>query len=420
MKYEMVIVFLLIDVALLMMVYSLWWFRTRKYIAILYLALLLIFPLFEFITDYKCLNGDTGSKPVIAWGETPFILHLIYPTALFFFCMFFINKERKRNLTSINRTTIYHGINEVDEGLMFGMENGDIALINRKMEELSERMFSKYPLNANKFWNWILNFESTYDCRRLKDYKNPTFSFDNGEVWTFERRIIEDEMRKYSEILSRNVTDVYNRYINLNRENERLRQLEKELSESLKNVAEKNNQEELLSYKVRVHDQLGTAILQSRLYLRESRSSNIDIEEILKIWENTSKGFRENTHKEETDSDADYLKEAMNQAKLFGVNLVIAGPFPKSSKLCIRILKETMYNSVRHGYAHEMKTVCYHSDGFLHIRIVDDGVAKESSITEGGGLSSIRDYIENNGGTMRVTVKKGVELDFDIPDALAK
>ena len=420
MKYEIIIVFLLIDVALLMMVYSLWWFRTRKYIALLYLALLLVFPLFEFISNYICLNGDTASRPVQVWGEAPFVLHLIYPTALFIFCAFFINKERKRNLTSINRTTIYHGINEVDEGLMFGMEKGDIALINRKMEELSERMFYKHPLNADTFWKCLLNFESTYDCRKLKEYKNPTFSFDNGEVWTFERRIIEDEMRKYSEILSRNVTDVYNRYIKLTRENERLKQLEKELSESLRNVAEKNNQAELVRYKVQVHDQLGTAITQSRLYLRNHGSENTGIEEILRIWENTSKGFRENTHKEETDSDADYLKEVQSQAEAFDINLVIAGPFPANSKLCIRILKETMYNSVRHGYAHEMKIVCYHSDGFLHIRIVDDGVAKESSVTEGGGLSSIRDYIENNGGTMRVTVKKGVELDFDIPEALAK
>ncbi len=420
MKCEIVIVFLLVDVALLMMIYSLWWFRTRKYIALLYLTLLLVFPTFEFITDFICLNGDTGSRLVQAWGEAPFILHLIYPTALFFFCVFFINKERKRNLTSINRTTIYHGINEVDEGLMFGMENGDIVLINRKMEKLSERIVSRIPTDANIFWEWISNFESTYDCRRLSEYKNPTFLFDNGEVWTFEKRIIEDEMRRYSEIVSRNITDMYNRYTKLVRENEKLKQLEKELSESLKNVAEKNNQEELLKYKVRVHDQLGTAITQSRLYLREPDFENTGIEEILRIWENTSKGFRENTHKEETDSDADYLEEVMSQAEAFGVKLVIAGPFPKNNKLCTRILKETMYNSVRHGYAHEMKIVCYHSDGFLHIRIADDGVAKESSITEGGGLSSIRNYVENNGGTMRVTVRKGVELEFDIPEVLAK
>ena len=420
MNYQAIIVFLLIDIALLMMIYSLWWFRTGKYTVLLHLGLLLIFPLFEFITDYICLNGDKASRFVLAWGKAPFVLHLVYPTALLFFCAIFIYKEVKRNLSSINRTTIFHGINEVDEGLMFGAENGATVLINRKMEELSEKMFSKYPVNADIFWEKISNYESTYDCRRLKEYKNPTFSFDNGEVWTFERRMIEDEMRKYSEILSRNVTDVYNKYIKLRRENEKLKQLETELSEKLKNVAERNNQEELLKYKVRVHDQLGSAVLNTRLFLRAHESENTSVEEILKIWENTSKGFRENTHKEATDSDADYLKEVLNQAEAFGVNLVIEGDFPSNSKLCIRILKETMYNSVRHGYAHEMKVVCYRNGSFLHIRIADDGVAKGPTITEGGGLSSIREYIENNGGMMRVTVKRGVELDFDLPDALVK
>lgn len=185
----------------------------------------------------------------------------------------------------------------------------------------------------------------------------------------------------------------------------------------LTSISEAGNDEELLHYKMRIHDQLGNAILRTRTYLRDPNLTKQYVEEILFVWENTIKAFEENLYEAKPSEEGSFA-EVLKQAEAFGLELTIKGRFPTGNALAVRAVREAMYNSIRHAYANHMMVDSYKAGDGYHIRISDDGIVKDENITEGGGLTSLRKAIEEAGGSMTVGIWEGLELSLFIPSSV--
>jgi signal transduction histidine kinase len=80
-----------------------------------------------------------------------------------------------------------------------------------------------------------------------------------------------------------------------------------------------------------------------------------------------------------------------------------------------RMVQEGMTNAFRHGHATHIRLVFWQEPGGVRVKVWDNGAAAES-ITEGLGLSGMRERIERIGGTLRaVRVLDGFELMAWLP-----
>ena len=131
-------------------------------------------------------------------------------------------------------------------------------MVNRRMQQLSLSLFSKRVSNANVFWDELRADEKR---RIVFTDDDPTFMFEDGSVWSFFQSTISDGINEYLELIAQDVTELFLNSENLKNENEQLEEVEKRLSYTLGNIAQIGQEEELISYKMRIHDELGNSIL---------------------------------------------------------------------------------------------------------------------------------------------------------------
>lgn len=402
-----------LDIILINAFTSVKWYRCKKrgtIVTAVILTLLLVPDLAVSLSLVQDYGIPDLLKPL---ADLPPVIHFIYPVGLFSGGLFRLIFEMELHYTTITRSSIISAINELECGLMFYGENGRIILKNRTMEKVGMYLTGGYIYNGNRFWKKIISFEKSEHCKRIDFTQWPAFFFDTGQVWSFEKNILKDADRTCYEIVARNVTNLYNKRSTLTTENAKLKRLNYKLTQMLKNIAEIGNEEELLNYKVRIHDQLGNAVLRARKTFRDGNPSKESADEILHVWENTIRAFSQNAS--EVTDDSRGLEEIYRLAATLGVELTVTGKYPSSNPLAIRALRECMYNSIRHAYANEVFAESYLAADGYHVKIYDDGKVEETSITEGGGLSSLRRSIEASGGSLQIDVNTGVELTILFP-----
>lgn len=70
-----------------------------------------------------------------------------------------------------------------------------------------------------------------------------------------------------------------------------------------------------------------------------------------------------------------------------------------------------MTNAVRHGKADNLWIETGTEKGEIYFICSNDGVIPQKKITEGGGLSTLRQKTELAGGSMKITAENGIFLE---------
>lgn len=412
--YEVTLILLFVSLAPLDATITMRWFRNRNVPDLLLGIVLNAISFAEATFCLATLNGYVFYGAIGAWVSQPLFLHILYPVFIIVYSAGALVYETGYHYRKINLSSIQTAINELDCGLMYSIPKGTITLMNRCMERLAILMFDEYPSDGNEFWIKIISLDSNFACKRIDFTQWPAFLFENGEVWNFQKQTIDDDDRHYIEIIAKNMTDLYMKRKDAENETNKLKALQDRLSKVLKNISEAGNEEELLNYKIRIHDQLGNAIVRTRKTLRDEDYSSDNVEGILNVWENTVKAFEHNAL-EATSLNQGSLDEVYDQAESLGVELVIVGKFPGNNPICVRAVREAMYNSVRHAFANKVTVESYLAGDGYHITIYDDGNSKIERVKEGGGLSSLRQALEEEGGALTVSGGNGVVLNIFWP-----
>jgi len=406
---EIVASILVILMAVLIVQVFVKWYRARKAWTAFINAGLFFLGFYEYHICRAIIKGIKLPGYAERFLTLPMDYFFLIPAIIAMYCILSLIVEIRLTRTSISRSSIFNAVNEVDCGMLYFDKTGRIILTNRKMAALSKRIFKYYPYNGNKFWEDIISFEKNEVCKRIDFTQSPAFLFKDGTVWNFNRGLIKDTDCNYNEILAKDVTVLYKQTLNAEKENKRLSTLQKSLGRVLRSISETGNDEELLNYKIRIHDELGNAILRTRKALRSNDISKESIHSIVYGWANTIGAFEKNLLESKTNEGSGYA-DLVSQAKSFNVNLEFRGNFPKDDPLAVRLVRETMYNSIRHAYADNILVNTLERPDSYHIQISDDGKKKVTSIKEGGGLSSLRKAIEDRNGELKIIANTRVRI----------
>ena len=316
---------------------------------------------------------------------------------------------------------IKKAIDSYPGGICFSALDGRVILVNEKMNQLMLELTGHTILT----WEELANFASNGKAEKLTQSwlpKDPDkesihqqlfFRFSDSSVWRFELRFLASNT---VQIEAAEITELYRLSEELYENTIRLQDMQKRQKALLDGIVEVNLNKEILTAKMHIHDELGHCLLATTKAITEdSLAENADT--LRKSWNSTIQDFS-NISTVWTVPDSSLQPELMQVAELIGCKVIFLGEQPKSRKalqLLYAAIREALTNAVRHVNATELMVKIEQDEKSYHIEISDNGSVSVSSITEGNGLSALRQRLEQEGASLKVLCDNSVSLIIDIP-----
>lgn len=296
-------------------------------------------------------------------------------------------------------------------GICFFDSRGIIRLINKKMLSIGCILLDGGFQTLRELRSAL---QSLPENVRALDEKNSLFSFPGDVILKYEESLVIDKKNnRFTQVTFSDVSELFSRQRELKEENERLENANRRAKQLYDNMAQIVREEEILSMKMRVHDDIGHSILAARKALLNDASIE-EIHSSASIWERSiDLLYHANNMPDETD-DLEYAKE---RAAMLGVSVIESGDFPteKSARKIFSIaVRECVTNCVRHAGGNCVFAFAFSDHEHHRLKITNNGEPPEREITEGGGLSALRKRIEKSSGTMEIKSLPFFELHITL------
>lgn len=300
---------------------------------------------------------------------------------------------------SLSRESIKEGIDNLPDGVCFFDEHGAVRLINRKMLSVGIMLFGSEIQTLDELHAALLNPPAFVE--RL-DEAVLLYRFPDGTVRRFTERAITDRGgNAVTEVIAADITELYTNQAELNRENARLAEANQGMKRLLDNMGEIVREKEILSMKMRVHDDIGHSILAAKKALLQQQDIAV-IRENAAQWERAVDVLYRANNLAQIPDEWEAVKA---RARDLEVEIELDGELPEHElmrHLLFLAVRECVTNCVRHAGGSKVFVALTSNEKEITCVITNNGKAPEHEITEGGGLSGLRRRIEREGGRMKL------------------
>ena len=318
-------------------------------------------------------------------------------TALSLIASFTLWHKSRRQLSPIS---VKESCDHLPSALCFAWENGQPCLKNLKMDELSHQLTGEALLNADVFWKMV--------------EPQPIVTLENGQTWSFERVRLGMSGKTVYQITGTNITKEAQLKRELEKDNLRLKAMNRRLRQYGQDVQDATREKEILRAKTRVHDQIGHALLQTRQLLAGTQG---DTESVCDAWR---QNVRLLLGKYSDEQCVDTFEQLTRAANAIGVTIERRGVFPKedaeSAQLVEAAAHECLTNLVRHAGGTQLEIIGEKTASGWRVRYLNDGSAPSGPIVEGSGLTALRARTEAAGGAMDIAYTPRFELTLTLPE----
>ncbi|MGM9947282.1 hypothetical protein [Floccifex sp.] len=297
-------------------------------------------------------------------------------------------------MKKISKNMIKEAFDHLPMGVCFFDKNGWVTLCNHQMNRLIFDILGK-------------------DIQCVEDMKiffepNQSVFISNQKVWSFTNtKVFTKTHEEYIQLMACDVTELYQRQMELKQENEKLKEYGKRMRILSRNIQTLIKEEETLNMKIKVHDDIGRSLIVSRQFIQEQK----DIREFdLSIWKNAFHLLNQ----EEQNS----WKNVLHQAHSIGIEIKMNGKLPENKILkdcIIKIIKECMNNAVKHAKAKHLYVTIDYFDNQIHCLMTNDGLCVSHPIQMKGGLLSLNNRIQSLKGTMEIKENTYFQLEVTLP-----
>ena len=392
-------------------------FDTKKrYLALNVMLLIFSSIIFCFSVganfDYR--KSSLKSTDIIeAFNEfTPvFIAILVILLAVSALMLYFVMQWKKVRITP---ASIKEAMDKLPAALCYHNADGVPRLINHRMDYLCRVITGEALFDGNEFWHKLTNGDILPGNNVEKYGENPIITVPGDATLSFTRIDREIGGEKIHEIRATDITEQFALNLELRKRNSEQHALNLRLQEYGENVWDITREREILAAKVKIHDMLGKAQLVTRRYI-ETGGADMTKDELTNIWNGTLYLFDGGFAEVLSDSNLDELYDA---AKLMGITINVKGQIPKDNRLLRFIMsgaRECLTNAVHHAKANELTITLYGISNYFVIEYTNNGKNPEKPISEGGGLSSLRQSVEKDGGIMETLISPQFILRLKIP-----
>ena len=321
----------------------------------------------------------------------------LFLTSLSLIASFTLWHKGRRQLSPIS---IKESCDHLPSALCFAWENGLPCLKNLKMDELSHQLTGEALLNADVFWKMV--------------EPQPIVTLENGQTWSFERVWLGMSGKTVYQITGTNITKEAHLKQELEKDNLRLKAMNRRLRQYGQDVQDATREKEILRAKTRVHDQIGHALLQTRQLLAGTQG---DTESVCDAWR---QNVRLLLGKYSDEQCVDTFEQLTRAANAIGVTIERRGVFPAgdtdSTQLVETAAHECLTNLVRHAGGTRLEIIGKKTASGWRFSYLNDGNAPTGPIVEGSGLAALRAQTEAAGGAMEVFHAPRFMLVLTLPE----
>ena len=325
------------------------------------------------------------------WSVGGMVLLAAAVTALSFW---FSARHSRRRIT---RASIKEGMDDLPVAGCYFTPRGTVKLCNRQMYRLYRAMTGRDLQTLSELHAALAQCAD----RGIGRTRDGGYVFPDGGVWYYtERQTVADGVA-YTESVFTNGTALFAANDELERDNLELLRVNGKLQRMYARAEDRVREREYLAFKMKIHDDIG----QSLSVLRQTLQSGAPTEETDRQIKKLSLAAGTLVYARRAESDDPYDTLLAEAAEL-GVDIRLDGMLPIEPgiyDLVVQAVRECLTNCVRHAHGTVVSVRITDIPGGYTVAITNDGEKPHGPIREGGGLSALRQRIENAGGEMSIS-----------------
>lgn len=319
----------------------------------------------------------------------------------------------------ITKMTVKESLDALPDAVCFFTCEGLPLLMNTEMIRFCNELTGAGMMNAYDFLNLVGSGKIKTGRMLSENTSLSTIETEDGRVRQLNLTELDVDGYKVNEMIAYDITDMYRLTQRLIDNNEKMDAICKRLGKFSENLYQLTHEKEVLDAIVRVHDDLGRALLALRKYLvnDEGESRAKEREQLLFLW-------RYNTavlNMETSPANDESWIQVTQTAERMGVSVKVHGNLPcglKQLELVIAALQTCLTNTVEHANGNEINVLFTESSDRLTVEFKNNGRPPRGRIQEGGGLRGLRSKVERAGGTMLISSLPEFILRLEIPVAM--
>ena len=292
-------------------------------------------------------------------------------------------------------------------------KNGVVRLINRRMLAITNWL-QKGGIQSLAEMQSALQAPPASVC--CLDPHLRIYRFPDGTALRFAQEQITTKAGvRYTQITAADVTELIRKQNQLKAENAKLAEANERLRRLFVQMPEIIREEETLAMKLRVHDDIGHSILAARRVLLQNTDQK-ELRANAALWEQSISVLYRSS---QITAQSEPLEAAKKRAEELGVRVLLTGREPQRQwirTLSALAICECAANCVRHADGTELYVRFRQKPDCMEVALTNNGAVPKEKITEGGGLSMLRQRIEEAGGKMEVWRSPRFKLIISLPE----
>ena len=317
----------------------------------------------------------------------------------------------------LGRSSVKEGFDNLPSAICFAGRDGIIMLCNLQMHRLCHVLMGMDLQHISELRHAL---DQPQPDVEVVDREARIYRFPDSTLWQFAEDLITDaDGNRYTQVQAIDVTELHEKKAELERENQKLAEANQRAKKLYAELDQIVREKETLAMKMRVHDDMGQCLLATRNLLLAKDATLEDFRAGGRRWAETLRRINVAEQGPGVRCDrADPLKDLMASAWEIGVRVRIQGELPKgnaNAQLMIAAMRECATNTVRHAGGSEMTVQLMRTQKADIAVITNNGRTPEGEIVEGGGLSGLRQSVENRHGTMAVRGQPAFRLYIVLP-----
>lgn len=319
-----------------------------------------------------------------------------------------------RKKRQISRMSIKEAMDTLPDAAVFFLESGTVKLCNRQMYRLFRMMTGKDLQSFGELQKALEDCGVNSPVRRDDNEKN-VLLLPDGSAWKYSEHQIRSESGVYTEVIFSDVTALYERKRELERQSEELHELASKLQTLSQNTLALAREREILSAKTKWHDYLGIGLTGVR-HLLLTDTGESDPQDALRMIKKAVEMLESKTFASEEQEDFD---EFLMNAKTVGVDVEIKGKIPahpKAAEIFMLAARECLTNIVRHSDASKL-FIEVNPEGCADvITFSSEATSADFPIHPQGGLANLKQKAKAYGWVMEISPSPQCLLTITIPD----
>ena len=326
----------------------------------------------------------------------------------------FLRDQRRFERSRITAMSVKEAMDNLPSGLCFYLPGGQVLLKNLAMERFCLTATGEALLSGALLRRRLFSGALPEGCEREMVGQTPVICLTDGTFHSVQEQEFDFENTRVHALMTADVTEQMKKSRSLGALQKKLTALSEQLVVYNREIVSLTAERELLSARVRLHDEMGADLLAIRRYMElgGSEADQRDIEARLR----RNLTFLLTGQASQTRDEYELMLET---AEKLGVRVRVTGTLPPEDPqkhVTATAIHECFTNTLRHARGDALDVTVEEGEDAYTVTFRNNGDQPAGPVEERGGLASLRSLTERiPGGRMEIVASPRFAVILTLP-----